>query len=86
MSGSSSAVRAVAADLAGGVRVGEDLPDDYAKWFPKSDPGERRRAGVLLHPSSLPGQHGIGDLGSGAFRFLDWLSDSGCSIWQVLIL
>ena len=31
-----------------------------------------RRAGVLLHPSSLPGPYGIGDIGPGAVRFLDW--------------
>lgn len=66
--------------------VGEDLPLDYASWFPKqSDPICRRRAGVLLHPTSFPGPYGIGDLGPQAFRFLDWLHRAGCSLWQVTI-
>ena len=45
-----------------------------------------RAAGVLLHPTSLPGAHGIGDLGSDALRFLDFLADSGFSLWQMLPL
>ncbi|MEC7351915.1 MAG: 4-alpha-glucanotransferase, partial [Planctomycetota bacterium] len=44
----------------------------------------RHRAGVLLHPSSLPGPHGIGDLGRPARRFLDWLEASGWDLWQML--
>ncbi|KAF8404512.1 hypothetical protein HHK36_009397 [Tetracentron sinense] len=74
---------AVAANLVG---VGEDLPDNYGEWFPKTNPNDRRRAGVLLHPTSLPGPYGIGDLGEEAFRFLDWLHEAGCSVWQVLPL
>jgi 4-alpha-glucanotransferase len=45
-----------------------------------------RSGGILLHPSSLPGPYGIGDLGSQAYRFVDFLSDSGCKLWQVLPL
>lgn len=45
-----------------------------------------RAAGVLLHPTSLPGPHGIGDLGPDALRFLDFLADSGISLWQMLPL
>lgn len=45
-----------------------------------------RAAGVLLHPTSLPGKHGIGDLGVGAYRFLDWLAEARISLWQVLPL
>jgi 4-alpha-glucanotransferase len=45
-----------------------------------------RSAGILLHPTSLPGPHGIGELGSQAVAFLDFLADSGQSIWQVLPL
>ncbi|XP_052196006.1 4-alpha-glucanotransferase, chloroplastic/amyloplastic [Diospyros lotus] len=66
--------------------VGEDLPEDYTDWRPKPDPGYRRRAGVLLHPTSFHGPYGVGDLGDQAFRFLDWLHDAGCSLWQVLPL
>ncbi|XP_019266352.1 PREDICTED: 4-alpha-glucanotransferase, chloroplastic/amyloplastic isoform X2 [Nicotiana attenuata] len=66
--------------------VGEDLPIEYADWLPKRDPSDRRRAGILLHPTSFPGPYGIGDLGPQAFQFLDWLHLAGCSMWQVLPL
>jgi len=39
-----------------------------------------------LHPTSLPGGHGIGDLGPTAFEFLDFLSSAGQTLWQVLPL
>jgi 4-alpha-glucanotransferase len=45
-----------------------------------------RRAGLLLHPTSLPGPHGIGELGPDAYRFVDALVDAGITIWQVLPL
>ncbi len=45
-----------------------------------------RRAGVLLHPTSLPGPGGAGDLGPAASTFLGWLSRAGQSVWQVLPL
>jgi 4-alpha-glucanotransferase len=45
-----------------------------------------RAGGVLLHPTSLPGPHGIGDLGPEATRWLDWLQAAGCRLWQVLPL
>ena len=45
-----------------------------------------RASGVLLHPTSLPGRYGIGDLGESAYRFVDWLEAHGQSIWQVLPL
>jgi 4-alpha-glucanotransferase len=45
----------------------------------------RRTSGVLLHPTALPGP-GIGDLGSGAYRFVDWLAAAGQSFWQILPL
>jgi 4-alpha-glucanotransferase len=44
----------------------------------------RRRAGVLLHVSSLPSMHGIGDLGPAAHAFADWCAAAGQSIWQML--
>ncbi len=47
---------------------------------------KRREAGVLLHPTSLPGPHGVGELGPEAFRFVDFLELSGQSLWQVLPL
>ncbi|KOR28750.1 hypothetical protein TI04_10290 [Achromatium sp. WMS2] len=42
-----------------------------------------RRAGVLLHLTSLPGIDG-GNLGQEAYRFVDFLSNNGFSIWQML--
>ena len=45
-----------------------------------------RASGILLHPTSLPGPHGIGDLGDEAYRFADFLTASGQSLWQVLPL
>ncbi len=47
---------------------------------------KRREAGVLLHPTSLPGPHGVGELGPEAFRFVDFLEKAGQSLWQVLPL
>ena len=44
-----------------------------------------RISGVLLHPTALPGGHGIGDLGAAA-RWLDWLAAAGQGLWQVLPL
>ncbi|HEX6048174.1 MAG TPA: 4-alpha-glucanotransferase [Gemmatimonadaceae bacterium] len=45
-----------------------------------------RAAGILLHPTSLPGPNGIGELGDDAYRFLDFLAETGLKIWQVLPL
>ena len=42
-----------------------------------------RSAGVLLHPTSLPGSQGVGTLDASAVRFLDFLQASGMSWWQV---
>ena len=45
---------------------------------------DQRSAGVLLHITSLPGPHGVGDLGPGAHHFVNWLVSAGQRIWQVL--
>ncbi len=45
-----------------------------------------RSSGVLLHPTSLPGRYGVGDLGEWAYHFVDWLHEAGQTIWQVLPL
>lgn len=45
-----------------------------------------RRAGVLLHPTSLPGPAARGTLGADARRFVDWLAAGGFSVWQTLPL
>ena len=46
----------------------------------------RRSAGILLHPTSLSGSHGIGELGPEALRFVRFLKEAGQGIWQVLPL
>jgi 4-alpha-glucanotransferase len=50
------------------------------------DLATRRRAGVLLHPSSLPGDGFCGSLGADARRFVDLLHTAGLQVWQVLPL
>ncbi|EGO61727.1 bifunctional glycogen debranching protein GlgX/4-alpha-glucanotransferase [Acetonema longum] len=45
-----------------------------------------RGSGILLHPTSLPSPHGIGDLGRDAYRFIDWLHAARQSYWQILPL
>ncbi len=47
---------------------------------------KRRGSGILLHITSLPSPHGIGDLGPSAYRFADLLYRMGQSFWQVLPL
>lgn len=47
---------------------------------------DSRVSGILLHPTSLPSPFGIGDLGSGAYRFIDFLADAGQQVWQILPL
>ncbi len=45
-----------------------------------------RSAGILLHPSSLPGLFGIGTLGQEARNFVDFLAGGGVGLWQILPL
>ncbi|MBA2595582.1 MAG: 4-alpha-glucanotransferase [Chloroflexia bacterium] len=45
-----------------------------------------RHAGVICHPTSFPGPHGIGDLGEAAFRYVEWLARGSQTLWQVLPL
>lgn len=45
-----------------------------------------RASGILLHPTSLPGPDGIGTLGADALGFLDFMRETGFSIWQMLPL
>ena len=45
-----------------------------------------RSSGILLHPTSLPGRYGVGDLGDAAFGFVDFLVGAKLGIWQVLPL
>jgi 4-alpha-glucanotransferase len=45
-----------------------------------------RASGILLHPTCFPGPYGVGELGSEAFTFIDFLKDAGQKMWQVLPL
>jgi len=45
-----------------------------------------RGSGILLHPTSLPGDFGIGDLGPEAFKFVDMLAEAKQRYWQILPL
>src|SRR4051794_19397851 len=45
-----------------------------------------RSSGILLHPTSLPGTHGVGEIGPCALEFADFLHEAGQTVWQVLPL
>ncbi len=62
---------------------------NYPKATIKEESGaiqKERLCGILLHPTSLPGRFGIGDLGPEAYRFVDFLVTTGQSYWQILPL
>jgi len=46
----------------------------------------KRSSGILLHPTSLSGSYGIGDIGPAAHAWLDFLKACGCGLWQILPL
>ncbi len=43
----------------------------------------KRKSGIILHPTSLPGEYGIGSLGQAAYKFIDFLKETGQRLWQV---
>ena len=47
---------------------------------------DQRRAGILLHPTSLPGANDHGDMGHQAYRFVEFLQAAGITVWQTLPL
>lgn len=49
-------------------------------------PLKKRQAGILLHPTSLPGARENGDFGGEAYRFVDFLAEAGQKVWQLLPL
>jgi 4-alpha-glucanotransferase len=52
----------------------------------KTEVLDRRRAGILMHPTSLPAGEKLGRLGADSFRFIDFLADIGATVWQMLPL
>jgi 4-alpha-glucanotransferase len=80
-------MRATAAPATRGApQLGARLGPAYDAASNMPDWHKGRRAGVILHPTSLPGPYGIGELGSEAFAFLDWAAAAGLQCWQVLPL
>lgn len=63
------------------LETGQTLPSAYGVLGPNKSKG--RRAGIVLHPTCLPGAYGIGTIGSKAFKFVDWMQTCGFSVWQV---
>ena len=70
-------------------------PKSCAPGSPPAEPGDRaprrpmrlaRSSGILLHPTSLPGRFGIGDLGPEAYRFVDFLAAADQAFWQIMPL
>jgi 4-alpha-glucanotransferase len=51
-----------------------------------TDNSSQRAAGILLHPTSLPGQYGIGDLGPATYSWIDALVHARQKWWQILPL
>jgi len=45
-----------------------------------------RYSGILVHPTSFPSPYGIGDMGPGAYEFIDFLKAAGQTLWQCLPL
>jgi 4-alpha-glucanotransferase len=62
----------------------QHLPEPAPTEAPVED--FARTSGILLHPTSLPGRFGIGDLGEAAYRFVDFLADSCQQYWQIMPL
>jgi 4-alpha-glucanotransferase len=52
----------------------------------EKDRAASRSSGILLHITSLPSEYGVGDLGPWAYRFVDFLAETGQSLWQILPL
>jgi 4-alpha-glucanotransferase len=46
------------------------------------NPSTGRIAGIVMHPTSLDGPYGTGDLGAACFEFVDWLVTTGMQAWQ----
>jgi 4-alpha-glucanotransferase len=67
-------------------RVGGVLSDEYVSSETTRNAPAGRTAGIVLHPTSLDGPYGCGDLGDATHAFVDWLASAGMKAWQVLPL
>ncbi len=52
----------------------------------RGEEAKKKRAGILLHPTSLPNSYGCGELDPQAFKFIDFLHAAGQKVWQILPL
>src|ERR1700712_3958587 len=59
-------------------------PEILSRGVLSMNPFSERCSGILLHPTSLPGPHGVGDLGPAAHQFVDFLAQAGQRYWQML--
>lgn len=62
------------------------MKEDQVLQEPQVDWLDHRRAGVLLHISSLPGIGASGEINEHAYRFVDFLAEAGFGVWQTLPL
>jgi len=62
------------------------MDNNYNNALQKHQFTKNRRAGVLLHLSSLPGYSETGDIGNQAYRFIDFLKENSFKVWQMLPL
>jgi 4-alpha-glucanotransferase len=69
----------------GGAGEATQAAPEQARFSAPFPPGYRA-AGVLLHVTSLPSPYGVGDLGPGAYAWVDCLAAAGQTWWQVLPL
>src|SRR5499426_1745195 len=75
--------------LMGPISPIHDAPRDYpqkSRRILEVKMSFPRASGILLHPTSLPGRFGIGDLGVSAYEFVNFLEETGQSLWQILPL
>eukprot|EP00951_Prasinocladus_malaysianus_P032224 scaffold312705_cov36-Prasinocladus_malaysianus.AAC.1 len=63
------------------LKVGEDIRAEYEQYWPLKR--SERRAGIIMHPTSLPGAYGTGEIGKQAMAFVDWVASAGLTMWQV---
>jgi 4-alpha-glucanotransferase len=72
--------------LTGKALLYQKVANKKGSKFPHIREKLNRSCGVLMHISSLPSPWGIGDFGKEAYQFVDFLVESGQSLWQVLPL
>ena len=62
-------------------RTADNLTSQYR---PTMSLTEARKAGICMHITSLPGPHGIGEIGRDAHAFIEAIAAAGLEVWQLL--